>query len=73
MGKCQQKLYIVLTSDIHKYLIQPCYILASVSGHGQKCHNAFLQPQRAVENAKIYRDIHKNVPGIIEDFKSDLL
>ena len=30
-----------------------------------------LLPQRAAENAT--ENIHKNVPGIIEDFRGDLL
>ena len=57
MGKCQRKLHTVRASDIHKYIIQPCHLLAFMQDHCQECHNALPYNNKA--QLKICKNIQK--------------
>ena len=70
MGKCQQKLHTVQASDIHQQIIQPCHLLA-LDKTIYIVKSATMLPynhKAQLKICKIYRNIHKNIPGIIEDF-----
>ena len=57
MGKCQRKLHTVRASDIHKYIIQPCHLLALCKTIFKSATMLPYKPQSAVENMQKYTDI----------------